>query len=153
MNERRQDTPNGEESLPKPLLDALERSFSGPQIPAAVDERVRDEIRAHFLARERHRAWWRRGIPAAAAAAVLLLSFTTFGWWGQRAERPKESRTISAQDPDGSGRLDMADALFLARLAQAGEGDGPDIDGDGHFDEGDARALARNVVDLKRWSR
>ena len=129
------ETEPGDEELkaPEALVVALgelhrERIF----VPEAVD--------AAILRRTRRRlsrwptGWW--------AAAAALVAAGWFGWMelGSRGRSPH-------QDVNGDGRVDMRDALVLARRVANGEASRQwDFNRDGVIDQRDAEAVARHAV-------
>ena len=87
---------------------------------------------------------WKRWAPALATAAGLA----TLLWW-QTADHRTGPRDVPL-DLDGTGRVDVLDAFFLARQIQQGARPDPrwDVDGDGRVARGDVDRLARAAVRL-----
>ena len=116
---------------PQPLLDELKRLDRAPDvITARVDRAVAAAARDHFSARgfprwRRHGAW-----GAVAACAVLAVALTV----GRQA---LDRGSALYSDTDGSGRIDIADVLAVAR---SGSG----------VDQADLDAFAWRVVALNR---
>jgi len=151
------------------------------EIPAGVSRRIRAAHRAEapmpdpapaaeLWAAGRRRRQMRRmeamaavGGPLAAAAAVAMVV-----WAGPWQASPTRSRApsaaLSAADPatrpagdpagdmDGSGRIDMLDALRLALAVERGGPGRRDVNGDGRVDERDVEALAALAVSLDQES-
>ena len=117
---------------PEGLVKALgelhrERIF----VPAAVDAAILRRARQ----RTRRPAGW-------LAAAAALIAAAWLGWM-QFGSGPVR------HDVNGDGRMDMRDALALARRVSSG--DGPvewDVNRDGKTDARDAEMLAREAVKL-----
>ncbi len=127
-----------DDALPPALEDDLKRLFDGAVAPE-VDRAVMDRA-LPILTRRR---WARRmqwTAPCAAAAAIGLMVW--LGWSPARMPR-------LARDIDGNGRVDILDALVLARRVDAGDTSGEwDVNGDGVVDTRDADCVARSVVTL-----
>ena len=120
-----------DDHLPQPLIDELKRLDRAPDvITARVDRAVAATARDHFSARGfprwRHHGAW----GAVAACAVLAVALTV----GRDA---LERDPALYSDIDGSGRIDIADVLALAR---SGAG----------VDQADLDAFAWRVVALNR---
>lgn len=100
------------EQLPEALIDELKRIDRAPEvITSRIDRRVASMAQAQFAARRIPR-WQPQRVWRAAAACVLVVAlFTT-----QHLSQP-DSTPIYA-DIDGSGRIDIADVLALARTDQ-----------------------------------
>ena len=102
-----------DERLPQTLVDELKRLDRAPEaITAKADRAVLNAARAHFAARPTP-VWRRQAVWGAAAACALLVVTLATGRLTDRSDAP-----IYA-DIDGSGRIDIADVLALAR---SGEG-------------------------------
>ena len=102
-----------DERLPPALVEELKRLDRAPEvITAKADRAVLNAARAHFAARPAPVWRWRAGWGAAAACALLVVTLAT-GPLTDRGDAP-----IYA-DIDGSGRIDIADVLALARSGQA----------------------------------
>ena len=120
-----------DDHLPQPLIDELKRLHRAPDvITARVDRAVAATARDHFSVRgfprwRRHGAW-----GATAACAVLAVALTV----GREA---LDGGPALHSDVDGSGRIDIADVLALARS-------GSDVD------QAELDAFAWRVVALNR---
>lgn len=117
-----------DEQLPSALVEELKRIDQAPAvITARVDRSVSSMARAHFSSRPVQR--WRQPVWGAAAACVFLaVLFTT-----NRLE--DEAATPAYADVDGSGAIDIADVLALARTGQG-------------IDQDDLDAFAFRLVSL-----
>ena len=120
-----------DDHLPQPLLDELKRLDRAPEvITARVDRAVAAATRAHFSPRGIPR-WRRHGAWGAVAACAVLAVALTVG----REALDRDPALYS--DVDGSGRIDIADVLALARS-------GSDVD------QAELDAFAWRVVALNR---
>jgi len=120
-----------DDHLPQPLLDELKRLDQAPGvITTRVDRAVAAAARDHFSARGLPR-WRRHGAWGAVAACAVLAVALTVG----RDSLDRNPALYS--DVDGSGRIDIADVLALAR---SGSG----------VDQADLDAFAWRVVALNR---
>ena len=122
-----QNTP--EDRLPEALIDELKRRDGTPDaITSRVDRILAAAARAHFG--EPRRAVWHRpdAWAAAAASAVLAVGLAT-------SYLPDRDGGRVYADIDGSGRIDIADVLALAREGVA---------------QAELDAFARRVVALDR---
>ncbi len=100
-------TDRQDDDLPQALRDALRAADRAPPtITAAVDRAIARGAEVQFGARR----WRAPGAWAAAACAVLAVALLL-------APRPDEPGTY--RDVDGSGRIDIADVLALARRSEA----------------------------------
>ena len=147
-----QPDPPPDPELPPALLEALRASHAhAVNVPAEVDGAILRDARAGYARRRRFwmaaRAVGAAGAAAAAAVVVVMLYL----------DRKDAARTpvavtgagMIAGDVDGSGRVDMVDALVLARKLEAGKGvSGPveDLNGDGVLSQGDVLDVAEIAV-------
>ena len=102
------------ETLPPAIASRLRRldraeAILDPRTDGAVLEAARSYFAARPAAARARRARW--AVPLGAAAAVLLAAVLV---------RPIVFHTSSADDVDGSGRVDVLDVLALARMRAAG---------------------------------
>lgn len=101
-----------DKQLPRALIDELKRIDRAPDvITSRVDRALANTARAHFAGRniplwQRSRDW---GVAAACVLAVTLFATNQFS--------PQDDTSIYA-DIDGSGQIDIADVLALAREGQ-----------------------------------
>ncbi|MYA16136.1 MAG: hypothetical protein F4Z28_04880 [Gammaproteobacteria bacterium] len=108
------DENNNNEELPAALVDALKADDrTPPVITAGVDHAVAAMARSHF--RGRQPSWRRRGSWAALAACVGLIAVVGTQVGGPLLRDGGEPYG----DVDGSGRVDIADVLALARSERA----------------------------------
>ena len=117
-----------DDHLPEALIDELKRRDAAPDvITSRVDRALAAAANAHF---GEPRAVWRRpgAWGAAAASAVLAVGLAT-------SYLPDRDRGPIYADIDGSGRIDIADVLALAREGVA---------------QAELDAFARRVVALDR---
>ena len=101
------------ETLPPAIASRLRRldraeAIFDPRTDRAVLETARSYFAARPAAPARRSRW---ALPLGAAAAVLLAAVLV---------RPLVFHTPSADDVDGSGRVDVLDVLALARMRAAG---------------------------------
>ena len=129
--------------------ELLQRDLSrlgepGFSVPSSLDDAILNRARAE-LARPRtmrRRPLLRWAGAAAAAAACLFLGFILI--FVDRTSL--EPSALRPDDIDGNHRVDIVDALKLARQIEAG--DGRDINGDGAIDRDDVDAIAMFAVRL-----
>lgn len=117
-----------DEHLPSALVEELKRiDRASAVITARVDRTLASMARDQFSSRQAQR--WRQPVWGAAAACVLIAAlFAT-----NRLE--DEVGTSAYADVDGSGTIDIADVLALARSGQG-------------IDQGDLDAFAFRLVSL-----
>ena len=124
--------------IPESLRLELEaRDRAVPLITARVDRALAEEAATQFAARRpfvrrRRPAWY-----AAAAAAVVALFFL------EPQRLMMNERAGAYADVDGSGRIDIADVLLLAR-----QGDRQDDRQDNRASQAELDAFARQIVAL-----
>ena len=100
-----------DEQLPSAVIDELKRIDRAPAvITSRVDRTLSTMARAQFSSRQVRR-WRQPAWGAAAACALLAALFTTSLLEDQRG-------TSIYADIDGSGEIDIADVLALARTGQ-----------------------------------
>ena len=123
-----------DERLPQALVDELKRLDRAPEaITPKADRAVTSMAQAHFAAR-RTSLWRRQRAWGAAAACALLVVTLATSRLVDRVDAP-----IYA-DIDGSGRIDIADVLALARSGQ-------------DIEQADLDAFAFRLVALERAGR
>jgi hypothetical protein len=110
-----------------------------PFVPKFIDDAVLERAHAHFGAKQKaprpNRLWWAWSIAGATAAlACALLLF------------PAKKENWVREDVNHDGRVDILDALALARDIQNGRG--ADQNNDGQINEADINALALAAVRL-----
>jgi hypothetical protein len=147
MNPQPPEIPESDPQLPEPLVRELAAlNKPGIDVPRAIDAAVLLEARRHLRAAPMRRLTFRRLAPwAAAAAAVGLLA-----WLAPMPFRDEPKAPAIAGDFDRSGRVDILDALALAkRLDDPAKLDpGFDINGDGVVDRSDVDAIGHKAVAL-----
>lgn len=121
-----------------------------PIIPTEVEQRILWNARKRAAlarrARVRTGGWSRWNW---AAAAVVLLALGVGGVWRFGADDLSGgTRSATANDIDGNGRVDILDALALATSLEAGVAS-TDVNGDGNVDARDVDTLARIAVRLE----
>ena len=103
------DTNTPDEQLPEALIDELKRRDRAPGVlTSRVDRSVAAAARAHFEVRRAPRWQHPRAWAVAAACAVLAVGLST-SYLSERGGAPVY------RDVDGSGQIDIADVLALAR--------------------------------------
>ncbi len=137
----------------------LNRLFApGRPVPASVDRAVAEAARRHLRRPQRRIGWKRWAVPAAAAAAILIAACL---WWrhdspiasSSREARPQATvASPSRADIDRNGRVDILDAMTLARHIESKQ---PieaawDINGDGLIDQRDVDSVARAAVRIHK---
>ena len=144
---------HSDSSIEYPKLSEALKALSKPRmkIPASVDVAIRAEARKK-LGRvvplpsppPTRIRWW---IPVGVAASLVLLV-----WVGQRPDSHPAPATALRGDLDGSGEVDMVDALILARKLQQGGRLDPseDMNGDGVVDALDLKVVTQTAVLLER---
>lgn len=163
---------SGEDSVPEALRRDLSRLHvpGAPiEVPREVDERLMQMAQWRFAERVAEAAGSERGLSWAhprrrmrvfpvrlvtmtAAAAALLLAVLL----APRAMSPRgvPGPVVAVRgDIDADGRVDIVDALLLAKHAAGGGTGGEakswDVNGDGVVDQGDALAIREMVVRLE----
>ncbi|MYH70299.1 MAG: hypothetical protein F4147_09480 [Gammaproteobacteria bacterium] len=121
-----------DERLPEALVDELKRIDRAPEvITSRVDRSLAGMAHAQFAQRRVPR-WQPQGAwrVAAAACVLVVVLFTTNHLWEQ-------DDTSLYADIDGSGQIDIADVLALARAEDG-------------VDQADIDAFAYRLVALDR---
>lgn len=126
------------------LAEALRRlDASGGSLPPAVDLEVLAAARRSFEQRRRARYVGRGAGALASAAAVGLAAWAL--WPSQGTVTPSRL----AGDADGSGVVDMLDALIVANGVRDGAAPAAwDINGDGAVTRADVDLVAMSAVRL-----
>ena len=118
-------------------------------VPPAVDAKVISRAREHLQAARPDRTKWPTLQWAAALAVLGLIAVTLTSVLSNR------SADIARADFNGDGKVDVLDALALARRADAG-GQMPikwDLNSDGVVNRQDANAILTEVVALNKAGR
>src|SRR5688572_14012571 len=142
--------------LPAGLTEALRGAYvHHTQVPPGVDHAILAAARERFGRRRRLKLLARWGAAVSSAAAAVLLIVWVASQRGstvpdQLATPIPGAKTLKG-DIDASGRLDIVDAMTLARRLRAGDATSPawDVNADAKVDQGDVDALAAAVVNLK----
>lgn len=157
MADLHDNTPNEfEPQAPSELIDHLHMLYATETpVPPAVDEAVLAHARRQIIARRPKRIL-RWAVPPAAAAAVLMwVVFNPFATpdveVSPLAERGRR-QVADRRDIDGNGRVDILDALALARSIKDNRvTDQPwDFNGDGAINRQDVDAVAQSAVRLNK---
>ncbi len=129
-------------------------------IPPTTDQAILAGIRRQSVGRRRKRLLVRWAVPPAAAAAVLMwVLFDPFGTRDLDDSPHFESAGPLAtrqhadhRDIDGNGRVDILDALALARSIKDNRVADQlwDFNGDGLIDRKDVDTVARSAVSLNK---
>lgn len=103
----------------------------------------------------RRHGWARRGLrlaPFAAAALVGVVLWLNHGDSRQLAVSDSPSAVADPRDLNNDGRIDILDAMLLARRLEQGgtPAAGSDLTGDGAVDRADVDAIALAAVTLPR---
>jgi dockerin type I repeat protein len=127
--------------MPEQLITALREVDKGRVfVPPELDAVILAKAKAN-LARGRKRTIipWLAAAAAVAIAAIVMLK-----------PMPKVR-----EDVNRDGRVDIRDALLLARKVSAGQAVGVnwDLNGDGKVDEADAALIAAQAVKLAKGDR
>lgn len=143
---------DGEPGAPAGLEEALRALYGrSPEVPGEIDRAVLAGARRGPVLR------WRglgAGLAAAAALGVAVSAWVLSPRARQGAgpavgsSSPSAGLGVVAEDLDGDGRVDIVDALRLARAVERGETGAWDFNGDGAVDRGDVDALAARAVRL-----
>jgi hypothetical protein len=131
--------------LPEALAEGLRAAYTHRvEIPAERERAVLGAARAEFGRRRRMRMvrGWGMGVAAAIAAMIVVVV------WVHHSPGP---RAVAKGDVNGDGRVDIVDAMMLARhVANKDRVEkGWDVNGDGVVDQKDVDALAAAAVSLK----
>ena len=145
-----------EPQAPSELIDHL-RTLHAAQtpVPPAVDEAVLARARRQMLANRPNRVL-RWAVPPAVAAAVLMwVVFNPFATpdAGVSPLAERGTRQVADhRDIDGNGRVDILDALALARNIKDNRvAEQPwDFNGDGAIDRQDVDTVAQSAVRLNK---
>jgi Dockerin type I domain len=156
MDSNQHNDPNETPAPPK-LVAALRRSQAGRVfVPPTVDEAILRAARNHLAPARRTKqslfgVWLRWPAVAASFALLVVVAYRLV-----RPESTSNPRTSYAQaDLNHDGRVDILDALQLARQLESGGQPSPasDINGDGSVDRRDAAVIATMAVKLEKGRR
>ncbi|MBI2926381.1 MAG: hypothetical protein HYY24_11860 [Verrucomicrobia bacterium] len=179
MNSAQPNRPDEEPHAPAELVEAL-KSLHRVRIfvPPSVDEAVLAKARAHLAeststrgtrsiraALAKARAYlaefnpmpfaWRPLAPWAALAASLVIVAWLAHTLTKPASNPDGGTTFAREDLNQDGKVDILDALVLARTIEQGQTPGGqfDLNGDGAMDRRDAEVIAKRAVNLEKGGR
>jgi|SRR5687767_8116591 len=130
-----------DDKVPERFIAALREADKGRVfVPADLDATILAKAKGN-LGRRRRRSM----IPWLAAAAALVIASLVM-----LTPAPK-----AREDVNRDGRVDIRDALLLARKISAGQPLGPkwDLNGDGRVDQHDAALIAAQAVKLAKGGR
>ena len=156
----RVDEPDLPEELPNDLPGALSKDlqalFRAPgQVPGEVDDAILSAAREELAPRVRRPRLTLVRTAAAAAAAVLLIVFLDRSLVSTRTGEPEltlaESEETDRHDVDRNGRVDILDALVLARAVESGSGldEAWDLNRDAVVDGRDVDLVAERAVRIE----
>ncbi|MCZ6655434.1 MAG: dockerin type I domain-containing protein [Planctomycetota bacterium] len=139
-------------------LKALYTSLSA--IPPATDEAILTHTQRRSVGRRRTRLLLRWAVPPAAAAAVIMwVVFNPFtapdvenSPFGEAAGMVATRQLTDHRDIDGNGRVNILDALALARNIKDNRVADRmwDFNGDGLIDRKDVDTVAQSAVSLNK---
>jgi hypothetical protein len=115
-------------------------------VPQTVDQAILKQARKHLGGETKQRSlfFW-KWLAFAGAAAVVIIALLLF----PRIKTP----AVAREDVNGDGRVDILDALALAKQIDAQNAAQKfDQNGDGKIDDADVRAVASAAVRLDRKS-
>jgi len=144
-----------EDALPPGLVEGLGQAYGrSVEVPRAIDQAVLGAMREKFARRRRMRLIVRWGaVASGAVAACVVLAIWLGSGDGRATQMASTPATVAIKgDIDASGRVDMVDALLLARRVKRGEklDAAWDINGDGKVDQADVEAIAHGAVTLRQ---
>jgi hypothetical protein len=147
MDVHKMSQPPDEFDLPPGLADALRAAYAHRvEIPSRVDDALLSAAHEKFARRRRLRltARWGTGLAAGLAAVIALAILL------HHPAAP--ARSLVKGDVNADGRMNMVDALALARHVAAADNLDPrwDVNGDGVIDQKDVDAIASAAVSLKQ---
>ena len=153
MDQPRDETNESRLQAPDALRSALQNLNPPPFIPPTVDEAILKAARGQLrpAARARRR-WFLARLCGAAVAFVLLVSVPILLF--KRHEVARETETRYRQDLNHDGRVDILDALQVARRLDSGvTSQELDLNGDGVVNVQDAATIAIEAVRLDKGGR
>jgi len=130
----------------------LSRLFtSSDHVAPELDERIVDQARQHFRASGRKQKFLRRLRLSTAAAAAVLLGVICFDYFNVPLQKAQVSVVIAREDIDRNGRVDILDALVLAKSIKSTSNINPewDFNHDGQTNQADIDRIAFAAVRLK----
>jgi hypothetical protein len=150
----------GDDELPEALVAELRgvAMRNAPEVPATLDAEILREAKAGFARRSRFRLAARVAIGVAAAAAVVAIALpiirpvdherTTASRQSVSTKMLNIMPAAAAEDVDHSGKVDILDALVVAKLVETGKQVDAtyDVNGDGKVDQSDVDRIAQTAV-------
>jgi len=150
---------NGEDAnldVPAKLLLALRRPTPEPVfIPPTLDEAILQAARKHLSKPERPRFKWLPVLPWLGAATAMIVAGAFLFFHSQPGSHPSNPSAFARQDINHDGRIDILDALALARQLKQGTVSDLrlDVNGDGVVDDRDMQIIASEAVKLNKGGR
>jgi len=150
--------PHAPAPTPPDAPDRLVAALRAAHAPSReLPDGLAADILSDYRASRRSRLTMRWSIAGAGLAAAAALAFAFVLYQPSNspippaASRAKTLADASPEDLNADGRVDIADALALAQLADAGSPSlAHDLNADGRIDRADADLLALKVVRLDR---
>ena len=162
MSDLQPDIPTDSDlQAPPAFARDLKALYTPPSaIPPTTDETILARTRRQSVGRRRKRLLLRWAVPPAAAAAVIMwVVFNPFvtpdvenSPYFESAGRVGTRQLADHRDIDGNGRVDILDALALARSIKDNRvAEQPwDFNGDGAIDRRDVDTIAQSAVRLNK---
>ncbi len=162
MSDLQPDIPTDSDlQAPPAFARDLKALYTPPSaVPPTTDQAILARIRQQSVGRRRKRMLVRWAVPPAAAAAVIMwVVFNPFVTPDVENSPLAEPAAILGtrqladhRDIDGNGRVDILDALALARSIKDNRvADQPwDFNGDGLIDRKDVDTVAQSAVSLNK---
>jgi hypothetical protein len=155
--------PFDENNLPRALVEELRAMHARVNVPQTVDSAILRDARSGFARRRGFRLAFRGAAALAAAAAIIAVALPLFR--GNPQPAPQQARVtpkmLSAapeharEDADSDGKVDILDALVVAKLIDARKqiDETYDVNGDGKVDQSDVDRIATVAVDTTHLRR
>ncbi len=158
MSDLQPDIPTDSDlQAPPAFTRDLKALYAPPSaIPPTTDQAILACTRQQRVSRRRKRLLLRWAVPPAAAAAVIMWvvfnPFVTPDHEGSPAGMVATRQLADHRDIDGNGRVNILDALALARSIKDNRvADQPwDFNGDGLIDRKDIDTVAQSAVSLNK---
>ena len=143
-----------DQSDPTKLADALRAAYTHrTAVPPSIEASILSTAHQAFEARRRRRMTlrWATGLAASLAAAIALALILHHPTTTLTTPTQVAKSTVKG-DLNADGRVDMTDALLLAKHVAARDNPEPtwDANCDGVVDQKDVDALAATAVSLKQ---
>jgi hypothetical protein len=154
MDYEKQPKNDADAEAPEKLIKAL-RNLRRPHpgVPPAVDQRILAMARERLAKPVARRpVFGRWPVWATAAAAALVVGFFIFQGSFHSSNPNTPASTFAREDINHDGRIDILDALALARQIEAGSvaKSSGDVNADGVVSPGDVQTIAQHAVQLDR---